>query len=81
MEKKGRQGKLCKQLRDYLEERRRYWKLKEEAVDRAVLRTRFGRGNGPVVKTLREDERVCYRTTASSIFPVTDLATSCIELV
>jgi len=33
-----------------LKERRRFWKLKEEALDRAVLRTRFGRGNGPVVK-------------------------------
>jgi len=49
-EKTGRQGKICKQLPDYLKETRRYWKLKEEAPDRAVLRTRFGRGNGPVVR-------------------------------
>jgi hypothetical protein len=26
------------------------WKLKEEAIDHSLLRTRFGRGYGPVVK-------------------------------
>jgi hypothetical protein len=30
---------------------RGYWKLKEEALDRTVWRTGFGRGYGPVVKT------------------------------
>jgi hypothetical protein len=34
-----------------LKERRGYWKLKEEALDRTVWRIRFGRGYGPVVKT------------------------------
>jgi len=37
VEKTGRQGKIFKQLRDYLKESRRYWKLKEEALDRALL--------------------------------------------
>jgi hypothetical protein len=27
-----------------------YWKLKEEALDRTLWRTRFGRGYGPVVR-------------------------------
>jgi hypothetical protein len=34
---------------------RRYWKLKEEELDRAVWRTRFGRGYGPVVKQCDDD--------------------------
>jgi hypothetical protein len=28
-----------------------YWKLKEEALDRTLWRTRFGKGYDPVVKT------------------------------
>jgi len=34
---------------DELKERRGYSHLKEEALDRTVLRTRFGRRFGPVV--------------------------------
>jgi hypothetical protein len=34
----------------YLTEKRRYWKLKEEALDRTLWRTRFGRGYRPVVR-------------------------------
>jgi hypothetical protein len=30
---------------------KRYWKLKEEALDGTQWRTRFGRGYRPVVKT------------------------------
>jgi hypothetical protein len=43
-------GRRSKQLLDDLKEERRYWKLKEEALDRTVWRTRFGRGYGPVVR-------------------------------
>jgi hypothetical protein len=35
----GRRGKRCKQLLDDLKENRGYWKLKEEALDRALWRT------------------------------------------
>jgi hypothetical protein len=45
----GRQRR-CKQLLVYLKEKRVYWKLKEEALDRTIWRTRFGRGYGPVVR-------------------------------
>jgi hypothetical protein len=31
-----------------------YWKLKEEALDRTVWRTCFGRGYGPVVRQTAE---------------------------
>jgi hypothetical protein len=44
IEMTGRRGRRRKQLLDDLEEKRRYWKLKEEALDRTLWRTRFGRG-------------------------------------
>jgi hypothetical protein len=38
------------QLLDDLKETRRYWKLKEEAKDRTLWRTQFGKGYGPVAR-------------------------------
>jgi hypothetical protein len=38
------------QLLDDLKEKIDYWKLKEEALDGNVWRTRFGRGFGPAVR-------------------------------
>jgi hypothetical protein len=35
----GRRGRSRKQLLDDLQEKRRYWKLKEEALDRTVCGT------------------------------------------
>jgi hypothetical protein len=35
--------------------------LKEEALDRAVSRTRFGRDYGPVVRLCRMNERMCEK--------------------
>jgi len=46
----GRWGRRRQKLLDDLEEKRGYWKLKEEALDRTVWRTGIGRGCGPVVK-------------------------------
>jgi hypothetical protein len=45
-----RRGRRRKQLLDVLKENRRYCKLKEEALDRTLWRTRFGSGYGPVVR-------------------------------
>jgi hypothetical protein len=45
-----RRGRRHKQLLDDLKEARRYWKLAEEAQDRTLWRTRFGRGYGPVAR-------------------------------
>jgi hypothetical protein len=50
----GRQGRRRKQLLDDLKEKRIYWKLKEEALDRILWRTRFERGYGPVVRQTTE---------------------------
>jgi hypothetical protein len=54
IEMTGRRGRRRKQLLDDLKEERRYWKLKEEALDRTLWRTRFGRGYGPVVRQTTE---------------------------
>jgi len=52
----GRQGRRGKQLLAGLKETRVYWELKDEALDRTVWRTRFGRGCGLVVRqTLRNE--------------------------
>jgi hypothetical protein len=45
-----RRGRRRRKLLDALKERRGYSHLKEEAVDRAMWRARFGRGFGPVVR-------------------------------
>jgi hypothetical protein len=50
----GRRGRRRKQLLDDLKEKKRYWKLKEEALDRTLWRTRFGTGYGPVVRQTTE---------------------------
>jgi hypothetical protein len=50
IEMTGRRGRRRKQLLNDLKEKRRYWKLKEEALDRTLWRTSFGRGYGPVVR-------------------------------
>jgi hypothetical protein len=54
IEMTGRRGRRRKQLLDDLKEKRRYWKLKEEALDCTVWRTLFGRGYGPVVRQTTE---------------------------
>jgi hypothetical protein len=54
IEMTGRRGIRRKQLLDDLKEKRRYWKLKEEAPDRTVCRTRFGRGSEPEVRHITE---------------------------
>jgi hypothetical protein len=53
IEMTGRRGRSRKQLLDDLKEKRRYWKLKEEALDRILCRTRFGGDYGPVVRQTR----------------------------
>jgi hypothetical protein len=50
----GRRGRMRKHLLDDLKEKRRYWKLKEEALDCTLWRTHFGRGYGPVVTQTTE---------------------------
>jgi hypothetical protein len=54
IEMTGRRGRRRKRLLDDLKGKRKYWKLKEEALDRTVWRTRFGRGYGPVVRQTAE---------------------------
>ena len=44
-------GRIRKQLLEDLKETWGCWKVKEEALDRTLWRTRCERGYGPVVKT------------------------------
>jgi hypothetical protein len=54
VEMTGRWGRRHKQLLDDLKEKRRYWKLKEEALDHTLWRTHFGKGYKPVVRQTTE---------------------------
>jgi hypothetical protein len=49
-----RRGRRRKQLLGDLKEKRGYRKLKQEALDRNLWRTRFGRRYGPVVRQTAE---------------------------
>jgi hypothetical protein len=49
-----RRGTRRKQLLDDLKEKRKYWKLKEEALDSTLWRTRCGRGYRPIVRQTTE---------------------------
>jgi len=67
----GRGARRRKQILHDLKERRRYWKLRKEALDRSLCRTRFGAGHGPVVSfsgydgrarnRLRNDDGLCKK--------------------
>jgi len=46
----ARRGRRRKKLLDDLKEKRGYWKLKQEALDHFLWRTRSGSGYGPVAR-------------------------------
>jgi hypothetical protein len=46
----GKRGRRRKRLLDGLKRKRAYCKLTEEALDRTLWRTRFGKGHGPLVR-------------------------------
>jgi hypothetical protein len=54
---KGRRRRRSKQLLENLQETRGCWKLKEEALDRTMWRTHFGRGYGPDVRQSVESRK------------------------
>jgi hypothetical protein len=47
-------GGRCTQLLDNLKGEKEYWKMKEEALNHTVWRTRFGRGYGTVIRQITE---------------------------
>jgi hypothetical protein len=51
----GRRGRRRRKLLDDLKERRGYFHLKEEALDRTMWRARYGRGFGPVVRQTKNE--------------------------
>jgi hypothetical protein len=52
--RRRRRRRRRKPLLDDLKEKRRYCKLKEEALDRTVWRTCSGRGCGPVARQSKD---------------------------
>jgi hypothetical protein len=56
VEETVRRGIRCKQLPDNMKEPRIHRKLKVEALDRTLCRSRFARGYGPVVKGALRNE-------------------------
>jgi len=54
MEVARRRGRRRKKLLDDLKDRRGYFHLKEEALERTMWRLRFGGGFGPVVGQITE---------------------------
>ena len=54
IEVRGRRGRRRRKLLDDLKERRGYSHLKEEALDRTMMRARFGRGIRPVIRQTAE---------------------------
>jgi hypothetical protein len=50
IEMTGRRGRKRRKLLNDLKQRRGYSHLKEEALDRTMWTTRFGRGFGPLVR-------------------------------
>ena len=69
-----RRGRRCKKLLDDLKDRRGYCQLKEEVLDRTVWRNRFGRGFGPVVWQITDDDAELFINIiymlVSSVFPL-----------
>ena len=51
-----RRGRRRKKLLDDLKDRRGYHELKEEALDRTMWKNHFGRGFGPVVSQITDDD-------------------------
>ena len=51
-----RRGKRCKKLLDDIKDRRGYCQLKEEALDHTMWKNHFGRGFGPVVWQITDDD-------------------------
>ena len=56
----GRRGRRGKQLLDDVKETSGFWTLREEALDRILWRTRFGRGYGIVVRLI-DGDRALYK--------------------
>ena len=52
----GRRRRIRKELVEDLTVKRGFWKLKAEALRSHVVETRFGRGYGPVIGQLQNEE-------------------------
>jgi hypothetical protein len=80
----GRRGRRSKQLLDDLKETREYWTLKEEALDRTLWRTGFGRGTTVLYAVFwRHNSAVCcvfrrHNSTVCCVFVRYKSAVCCV---
>jgi len=66
-----RRTRRRKQLLDDLKEKKRYWNLDEEELDRTLWRTRFGRRYQPAARESTQSLRVvALRTTRGRTAPL-----------
>ena len=56
----GRRGRRRRKLLNFLKERRGYFHLKKQSLDRTLWRARFGRGFGPVVRQTTKEYMYIY---------------------
>ena len=63
-----RRGRRRKKLLDELNDRRGYCQLKEEALDCTVWRNCFGRGFGPVVCQITDDDDDVLKNTQPKLY-------------
>jgi hypothetical protein len=75
-----RRGRRINQLLDDLKQRRGYCKLKEEALDRNVWRTIFGRVCGPVVRETKSLKGSRYIAHICSLLPLETLLKPALRL-
>ena len=57
---RGRRRRSREQLLDDFKKKRRYWKLKEEALDRPLWRPGFGRSYGLVVRQTMDERKLWH---------------------
>ena len=78
-----RRGRIRKKLLDGLKNRRGCSHLKEEALDRAMWRNRFGRGVGPVVRQITEWMNITLFTYTSktNLLIIGIVSIVCLKLV
>jgi len=73
----GRRGRRRRKLLNFLKERRGYFHLKKQSLDRTLWRARFGRGFGPVVRQTTKEYMYIYVHTYIYIYIYTN-ARACV---
>ena len=76
-----RRGRRRKKLLDDLKEGRGYCQLKEEALDRTMGMNHFGRGFGPVVPQITDDDDPKSELSAAKLFRAVYCTFVCLSIL